>query len=389
MSAVAEHTGPALATSDERGRTYTHPTTGETFISVTTALKAVNKEALVFWAAGLAAQAAIDNLPRLITATRIKACGNTWARCAHDWRLKCSTCPCEKCPACVAKWLRDRHIAESSRRADEGTRAHDVIEHWVLNDGEILQHDADIDPSVAQFLAFVADYGLTPKSWEMAEATVINREYGYAGTLDQVVRIQSTNSPKAAEVCARLGRDEVLLLADTKTRGKSGEAAIYPEHALQCSGYRNCTHVLLPDGREEPLPAVDGAFVLQLRPDGYEMRLVVADDRTFGAFLSVLSLAKWQWQFATASVSTRAFPAPKPEPQVSGGIAKAERAARQAPTTPRKATKATAKTAEPEALLAAPPSKPLAEVAAMQSATLRSMTRPAHPDSPYGDDIPF
>ena len=390
---TAPHAGPALATSDERGRTYTHPTTGETFISVTTALKVVNKEALVFWAAGLAAEAALDELPRLITATRISPCGNTWARCGHDWRSRCSKCPCEKCPTCVAKWLRDRHIAESSRRADEGTRAHDVIEHWVLNDGELPPYDDDVAPFVTQFLAFVADYGLTPKSWEMAEATVFNREYGYAGTLDQQIRFQASASPLSAELCARHGKDEVLLLGDSKTRGKAGSAAIYPEHALQCSGYRNCTHVLLPDGREEPLPPVDGAFILQLRPDGYEMRLVVADDRTFGAFLSVLSLAKWQWEYATASVSPRAFLKPKPEPK----------AARAAPTktvpakkaAPRKAAKAVkaAPPTEPEALIPAPAARPLRDTALAQSATLRSMTRQpvqtVHPDSPFGDSIPF
>lgn len=390
MTAVtAQRPGPALASSDERGRIYTHPLTGETFISVTTALKAIGKEALIYWAAGLAADAALNELPRLITATLKPECGNTFARCSHDWRVRCADCPCEKCPACTSKWLRDRHIAESSRRADEGTRVHDVLEHWVLSDGEIRPHEDDIAPFVAQFQQFVADYGLTPKSWEMAEATVINREHAYAGTLDDILRFRAVDSPLAAEVCARLGKEEVLLLGDTKTRGRAGKAAIYPEHALQCAAYRNCSTILLPDGQEEPLPTVDGAFILQLRPDGYEMRLVVADDRTFGAFLAVLVLARWQWDHATASVSPRAFPKPKPEKATPAKAAPVKKAA--APVKKTAARKAApAKPTEPEeALIPAPPPRPLREVAAAQSATLRSMTAGSRYESIPDSEIPF
>jgi hypothetical protein len=389
VTSATARRGPVNALTDEKGRFYEHPITGERFISVTTCLKSVAKDSLIFWAAGLAAEAALDELPRLIAATLRKPCERTFNRCEHDFRMRCSECPCDTCPTCVAKWLRDRHIAESSRRADEGTRAHDVIEHWVLNDGQVRDHDEDVAPFVRQFLAFVVDHGLTPRSWEMSEATVINREHEYAGTLDQLVRFKSSDSAAAAELCARLGKDEVLLLGDSKTRGKP-TAAFYPEYALQCAAYRSCTHVLLPDGREEPLPEVDGAFVLQLRPDGYELRLVVADDSTFWAFLAVLSLARWQMQHATASVSTRSFPKPKPEP-VAKPVAKAT--AKRVPV-----KKAASRRAARDPDGESPPSRPVRQVAAQQSATLASMTggwpakQPvpeAHPDSPYHDRIPF
>jgi len=395
---TAPRTGPALAQTTKDGRWYDHPTTGERFISITTALRSVNKKALVFWAAGLAAQSALDELPRLISATLTKPCERTFNRCQHDWQVRCVECPCGQCPPCVGKWLRDRHIAESSRRVDEGTRVHDVIEHWVLSGGEALGHDEDIDPYVEQFWTFIADYGLTPDSWQMSEATVINRDYGYAGTLDQIIEFKADASPKAAELCARvaLGAGSVLLLGDNKTREDAAhelnekKAAFYPDHALQCAAYRNATAVLLPDGQEEPLPRVGGAFILQLRPDGYELRLVVADDRTFGAFLSVLALAKWQWEYATASVSTKAFPKPRVvssaavlDPSIPlTGTGRSAKAAPAKKTTARKATAPR----EPK-----PTSATLSDTAKLQSATLRSMLgKPdPHPDSPFGDFIPF
>ena len=366
---TAERAGPVNSLTDEKGRWYIHPVTGERFISVTTALRATAKEAIIFWAAGLAAQSALDELPRLISATLTKSCERTFNRCQHDWQVRCVKCPCERCPPCVAKWLRDRHIAENSRRQKEGTQVHDIIEHWVISGGEVCSHDEDIALYVKQFLAFVEDYGLTPDSWQMSEATVINHEYGYAGTLDQIITFRAEANAKAADLCSRFGKSEAVLLSDNKTREKP-EAAIYPDYALQLAAYRNCTHVLLPDGQEHPLPTVDGAFVLQLRPDGYELRLVVADDRTFGAFLSVLALAKWQWEFATASVSPLAFPTLKPAP---APLTKTKPAKRAAPREPK------------------PSAATISETAALQSATLRSMLgKPdPHPDSPFGDDIPF
>lgn len=394
---IEPRTGPANAVTSEEGHRWYVFGEGEheeRFVSVTTALGLVDKEGLRRWATSLSATAALDQLPKLIRATRTKDCGNTWKRCQHDFRVRCATCPCEQCMPCVRKWIANRHYYESSRRADEGSRVHDVEEHWVLNGGELRPHDEDVTEYVKQFLQWVADYQLTPDDWEMAEATVISRQYGYAGTLDAIVVFHADRGELCAQLVARVlgipvsqtADKSVRLLVDTKTREKE-EARLYPEHALQQSGYLNAEVVRLRDGREMPLPRADGAAILQVRPDGYLFQPVVTDDRTFGAFLSVLAFAKWHFEHATASVSSRSFAVPKepeqPKPAKTPPAKKT--AARKA--TPRKLS--VVKAAEPEALIAAPEAKPVKAVAAGQSATLRSMTRPAHPDSPYGDDIPF
>jgi hypothetical protein len=366
----------------------------ETLMRVSTALSHLDKEGLRRWAAGLAADAALDELPKLIKATRTRECGNTWKRCQHDFRVRCVTCPCGECLACVKKWMANRHYAETARRSDEGTRVHDIAEHWVLSHGEVRSHDADIAIYVKQWLAWADDYGLTPDSWDMTEATVINREYSYAGTLDGIVVIHADATPLAAELVAKVlqlplsqvGGKSVRVIADAKSREKE-EAQLYAEHSLQQAAYRNGQVVRLRDGREFPLPATDGAIIVQVRPDGYLCRPVVVDDNTFAAFLSLLSVAKWHLEYATASVSSRSFKVPKEEP--------APKPAKRAPAkkTARKALRGTALADVKEPGTPAPSDKPLAAVAASQSATMRAVRdwkpEEPHPNSPYGDAIPF
>lgn len=376
----------------------------EKFLRVSTALDLVGEsDGLMRWATGLSADAAVDILPKLIRATRLPDCGRTHSRCrngstGHDFRVRCTSCPCDECTTCVRLWVANRHYYETSRRAEEGTRVHDVAEHWILTGGEIKPHDEDIAIYVKQWLTWAADHGLTPDSWEMSEATVVNRQYGYAGTLDGVLTIHADATPAAAELVAmtlglplsQVAGRHVRVIADVKSREKE-EAKLFVDMALQQAAYRNAETVRLRDGREFPLPASDGAIIVQVRPDGYLCRPVSTDDATFGAFLSALAFAKWHLQSATASVSSRTFKVPKePKPEPAPKPVKTVPAAKKA--APRKAVKAAPPT-EPEALIPAPPGKPLKAVAAAQSATLRSMTRqPAtsvHPDSPYGDEIPF
>lgn len=422
----------------------------ETLMRVSTALEHLDKEGLRRWAAGLATDAALDELPKLIKAIRTKDCGNTFKRHRHDdWRIKCVDCACGECRTCVRKWLANRHYYETSRRAEEGTRVHDVAEHWVLNGGVTPPHAEDIAIYVKQWLQWADDYGLTPDSWEMTEATVINRQYGYAGTLDGIITVHADATPLAADLVARVlalplsqvAGKSARVIADAKSREKE-EAQLYPEYSLQQTAYRNGEVVRLRDGREFPLPETDGAIIVQVRPDGYLCRPVATDDATFAAFLSVLSFAKWHLEFATASVSSRSFKVPKepakpkktvseppacttchgtgvfaeewleapPEDRPDGvggpcgacggtGHATGEAATKPTPvkraprSAARKALRGVAAADVPEPNSAPPSDTKLATVAANQSATMRAVrdwkAEEPHPNSPYGDAIPF
>lgn len=385
------------------------------YLSVTTALKAVARDALVPWAAGLAAAAAFAELPTVVTASLVRPCGNTWSQCrrkngGHDWRDRCDRCPCARCQACVAKWLQDRHLAESSRRAEEGKRTHDVIEHWVLHDGRWPDYRSDIEPYVAAFRAFVAEYGLRPDSWQLAEAIVINRAEGYAGTCDGVIRFHADRTPAAADLVARtlgISVDEAVaggrhadLVVDFKTREKpltetSPTPKFYPDQALQLVGYRNAPTVhIRATGVEAPMPGTDGALLVQLRPDGCTPRLVVANDETFKAFLCALWLYRWLTEFGTASVSVRSFPLPKPAKATRRLAAVPDPDAPAKPAKKATARKSTARKAS-TAARSAGEEKTVAARKAAVTTTSRGLAQRVlgvadpHPDSPYGDNIPF
>ncbi len=261
---------PPNAAIVDGSRWYTHPRTGERWVSVTSALEIVAKPKIPFWSAGLAAEAAFDRLPMLVKAARRRSCG----------KGPRSDDACQRCRECVQWWVESRHIAEKDEAADRGSRIHHVAEHFALT-GEIRPHDDDIAEYVKQYLRFVAEFKVT---YDASEMTVISRQYGYAGTLDGIIRC-GWLPPKHKEWIGR------PLLMDVKS-GKS----IWNESALQLNAYQNADAVMLPNGDETPLPAVDGLVTVHVRPDNYHVRPMDREPETFGAFLSALSL--WRWQDA-------------------------------------------------------------------------------------------
>ena len=221
--------------------------------------------------------------------------------------------------------------------------------------------------------------GLTPDSWEMLESTILNRADGWGGTLDGQVRFDATTTPKARKVCAKFGLARPLVTLDTKSR-EADNATFWPDNAKQLAAYCRGEVILFDDGREEPLPPTDGGMVVQIRPDGYGWRRVDTSDRTYAAFLANKASALWEIEHGAASTQVKSFPDLEipdlPEEPAKPARRTASRANGAAParkTAPAKAT---------------PPAAPRRTVAERIGATpLSSM--PAHPDSPYGDPIPF
>lgn len=330
----AARVGPANSFTDEESgeRWYVYDKYGR-LLSVTTAFRAIAKMGLMIWAAQLAARHAFIELPTVITASRKKPCGKTTNRCGHDdWRATCERCPCGECRTCVEKWLADRHKAESSRRADEGSRVHDVIEWWSLHN-EYRPHDPDIAPYVTAFKAFADEYGLTPESFILAEGTVINPADRYAGTTDGIIRFDATATDAAAKLVAKVLRHRgeyahiktskaivnavvrdkrtVDLIVDWKTREKTledGSPRFYPEQAMQIAGYRWAPIIRLKGTEVEvPMPATDGGVIIQLRPDGATPRLAVVDEGTYAGFLHALGLYLWLVEQGPTAIGAYTF----------------------------------------------------------------------------------
>lgn len=285
---VKPQTGPANSiTNDETGeREYVHPITGERFVSVTTVLHVVGKDGLPFWAAKTVQEYAQDILPLMVKASRRKPCD-----------MKGSD-RCGICRECIGLELRRAPDRERDEAADRGKRVHKVAEHDVLFDGEILAHEPDIAPYVAQWRAFKAQFKPT---FDAAEMTVINRKYGVAGTLDAITRL-GWCPPKYRHLIGE------PMPEDTKT-GKG----CYPEYALQLAAYRNAEAVLLPDGRELDLPPMaDTGVLLHIRPDNYWVRPVDVSRKTFDVFLHVLDFYRWLHESEDPLISRAMYKPPTP-----------------------------------------------------------------------------
>lgn len=245
-------TGPAGSTTTPRGRiyTWTSMSTGrtDTFVSVTTALDAIPKPALKHWAARCAAEKAVE----MAVAGTLDVSDDAARQATID-------------VLCLA------HEGARDRAAGDGSAIHRAIERSILG-GEPIPVTTTQAPRYRQFQRFVEDF--TPE-WEASEATVYNRAYGYAGTLDAIATINGCR-----------------LLLDVKT-GKG----IYPETALQLAAYSRGEFIGIRGAGggfgdvEHMMPRVDGAAILHLRPRSYQLVEVSISDATFDAFLAVL--ASW------------------------------------------------------------------------------------------------
>ncbi|MCG5464169.1 hypothetical protein MED01_002334 [Micromonospora sp. MED01] len=337
---TAERIGPVFHGVEETDDRRFYLIGDHRLISTTTATGVIAKDALMQYAAHQAVKAVFAELPAIVIASRLKPCGNTYSRCDHDRTERCDRCPCVECKACVGRWLADRHKVNTARRADEGTRAHDVAEWWSYT-GEIKPHDKDIAPYVKAFEAFVAEYGLTPESFLVSEALVVNRGAGYAGTTDGVVRFNADATQAAAKLvsrvtlipakkAAKLGLT-VDLVVDFKSREGEGPE-FYPEQALQLTGYRHAPILRFKNSDiEHPMLPTDGGLIVQLRPDGVSARLAVTTERTYRrGFLYALGLTKWLIEEGPAAVSSHTFVLPE---TIAARKRKAAKEAAAAPTT--------------------------------------------------------
>lgn len=319
-------------------------------LSVTTAFQSIAKFGLDKWMTLFTANAAFDELPAVIASSRRKPCERTNHKCGdrHDY-VTCTEKGCGECRACVAAWLSDRHRVHAARRADEGSRTHDVIEWWSLH-GEYKPFDDDIAPYVNAFRALVAEYGLTPESFIVCEATCINLDDEYAGTTDGILRIVAGVTPAATDLVARILRHNgeyahlktpdairrhvvkdgrfVDVIVDWKTREGEGPT-FYSTQALQVTGYRRCP-VIRIKGSEHltEMPRTDGGVVGQLRPDGATLRPAVTDDASYAAFLSALRLSVWLTELGGKAMGVNSFPLgrrdPKPDAEPATAAAAAD-----------------------------------------------------------------
>lgn len=188
----------------------------------------------------------------------------------------------------IVTWLKESPWRERDAAADLGTFVHRYVEARTLGK-PTPAYPLPVRAFMETFERFVRDHAVT---FEAAEMKVYSRRHGYAGTLDAV--------------CSIGGRRGIL---DVKT-GRSG---IFPEVALQLAAYARADFCVadpnhpgarqITPGRgrrwyewhglpedELPLPEIECAWALHLRPEEYALIPVEIGDDVFAAFLAAMAV---------------------------------------------------------------------------------------------------
>ncbi|WP_131104055.1 hypothetical protein [Ornithinimicrobium sufpigmenti] len=279
-------TSPKYAGDTDHGRYYTHPEhPGRTFISITNVLDSIAKPALVPWAAKVTAEKALDLMPQMVAAALIKPCKPK--RVADE---------CGTCLDCLHKTTKREVKVVRETAADLGTLVHAFAEAH-LTGQEIQATDEDreaVAPFVAQYLRFLDDFEVDiTRDVEAAELTVCHPTYGYAGTLDAIVRLRLDGNLAGVKPKQLPDDQRALWVYDIKTSSTKPANTLYDEQPLQLAAQRNAKEAWLPDGSIVPMPRTKGAAILNLRVDDYAFIPVPSGPEEFAAFRGFITGQSW------------------------------------------------------------------------------------------------
>jgi len=238
---------------------------GKDLPSVTTVLQAINKPALLPWAA---------KLEREMALTAAAAYHNELVAAMPEQPM-----PAPWFAATVTERLGKQyaHAKELKAAGDIGSEAHAMIE-WTLR-GElglpVEERPSLSTPALRAFGAWEIWRRDVTLEVEHIERTVYSHTYGYAGTMDWLGHVDTPD-----------GRLSVL--GDWKT-GK----AIYPEAMLQNAAYIHATHEM--GLAEPPLAGCIVRLPKTAKDPGFEWKLIPADQMAglLDVFLAALDLWKW------------------------------------------------------------------------------------------------
>ncbi|MFJ9694931.1 hypothetical protein [Kitasatospora sp. NPDC101183] len=226
-------------------RFYVDPADGEKKVpGVTSVLSMLPKGFLTFWAAKEVAETAVNDLGAVVNIA------------LRD-------------PAAAVDYLKRSPTRTTAKAADTGSAAHDLFER--LARGERVGR---VHPDMAQYARhFAAFLDEQQPEFLHLEETIWSDQHGYAGSFDAI---------------AKLGDETVIL--DWKTT-RSG---VHEDVALQLKAYARADRMILAaTGESIPVPAVDAAAVLHVRPEGAKLVPVDCSDDLFDVFTALLTVFQW------------------------------------------------------------------------------------------------
>ncbi|MHC0429240.1 hypothetical protein ACX6XY_03500 [Streptomyces sp. O3] len=238
-------------------RFYVHPERPEIKVpGVTSVVGMLPKPFLMFWAAKMTAELAVDSLPFV-------------AQMAERDRQG------------AVDYLKGASRRYTKMRADVGSDAHDLFERLIRGEHVGRVHP-DLEPYRKNFVDFLD--AVNPRL-ERAEDVAWSDEHGYAGSFDAVLTVWLDDDGKPTP--DRSGTPH-LLMADWKTSKDT-----YPDVALQMSAYAHADRIIAPDGTSEPMPEFDGAAVLHITPEQWAFKPVRVDRDVFSFFLALRKVFTW------------------------------------------------------------------------------------------------
>jgi hypothetical protein len=237
----------AVLNTFKRGdsRFYVDPDSGEKAPGVTSILNMLPKGFLSFWYAKVVAEAAVENIGPLVGLAMNDKAG-------------------------AVDYLKNAPRRFTKQAADIGSDAHDVFERLARGENVTRIHP-DIRPFADHFREFLET---VQPEFLFLEDAVWSDTHNYAGSFDAI---------------ARIGGEVVVI--DWKTT-RSG---VHEEVALQLSAYGNADRIVKADtGESVPVPAIDAAAVLHVRPEGWKLVPVRYSPELFQMFLTLRRVFDWE-----------------------------------------------------------------------------------------------
>jgi len=184
------------------------------------------------------------------------------------------------------KYLAGAATRYTNHRASIGSKAHIVFEKMIR--GRSVGHlHADIVPYQRQFADFL---DVVRPELVRAEDVAWSDTHAYGGSFDVWMRLRVAPQADGTWVLDQQGV-AVDVIGDWKT-----SKSVWPSVAIQMGAYANADEIIAPDGEAAPMPEFDGAVVLHITPDGWNLLPVYRAelDAAFGVFLDLRRIFEWE-----------------------------------------------------------------------------------------------
>lgn len=259
----------AKVQNDETGgsRVYFRVTDPATrYPSVTVVVGMLPKKFLERWNANMAADLALDSI---------------------DYLQRMA----DRDPKGARQWVAGAAWRYTKDRGKIGSKAHDLFEK-MMRGQKVGRLHPDMVPYHRQFAEFMA---VVKPVLVRAEDVAISDTHAYAGSFDAWLRLRVALQDDGTWW---LDPDNLTgeafwvdVIADWKT-----SKSLWSSVALQMAAYAFADKIVDPDGTEEAMPLFDGAVVLHVTPEGWNLVPVYAAEleSAFSMFLHLRQTADWE-----------------------------------------------------------------------------------------------